>query len=60
MVQVSIGLLVDAVIRVQNVLAHTWKAFAFGIPVLQMIYSANSITRKHKPWKLVIQLPAIT
>ena len=60
MVEANIGPLVDAVIRVQNVLAHIKKAFAYGIPVLQMIYSANSITRKHKPWELVIQLPAIT
>ena len=32
----------------------------YGIPVLQMIYSASFIIRKHKPWKRVIQLPATT
>ena len=60
MVEVPIGPLVDAVTRVQNVLQHTLKASVYGIPVLQMIYLASFIIRKHKPWKHVIQLPAIT
>ena len=60
MVQVNIEPLVDAVIRVQNVLKPTWKEFVFGIPVLQMIYSASFIIRKHQTWKRVTQLPVIT
>ena len=49
MVEVNIEPQVDVETRVQNVPRHTWKAFVFGIPVLQMIYSASFIIRKHQP-----------